>query len=747
MFRFLILCLLVPCLFLPALAQDTTQVRLLQDLAWKYIRKQERTPAILDSARIYIAKAAALSITLHDSKGEGISYRMYSTVYRLLNQPEKGHVYLNKAMDLFKKYNYKAEIGETFFEMSGYEPNDTDDGARAKILCYEKAVPYFEQVGDKKRVGDFEKGLGEFYCELGKYPEASIHLSRAETAYKSAGYKADLEGLYDLMGIVASMMSDYEQGVKYGLLALKTAKENKDSSLQLATIYNRLGLTYMKLSQFQDALNNYRLGLAIGEKYKDRSTVLVISGNIVSILCRMGGHLDEALALQQSVVKRYPTDDPSDQVYREIAFMMIYRYMKRYPEAQIYCNRALALSSRRKKDDSVQYVVYKSIIPFFLDTRQFDQARKYLVLNETYCLKQNTPKDLAENHYQWYLMDSTQGNYQSAIIHLRKTWKLNESIYKRTQWEQISQLRVKYETEQKDQDLQLKEQNIQLLIKKGQLQQTSLAKERTTRNAIIGGAVMLVLLLGLGYNRYRLKQRSNIQLTAQQKEINRQNHSLQDLINSQNKLLKEKEWLLKEIHHRVKNNLQFIISLLNMQSAYLDNDAAIAAIRESQSRMYAMSLIHQKLYHSDEISFIDMVNYIHEMVNYLSDSLIREGNVHFDLQLDDIELEAVQAAPVGLILNEAITNAIKYAFPGNRDGIITIKLRYTDTGEILLSISDNGTGLPTDVKKEGSLGMKLITTLSEQLEAKLCISNDNGLHISMLFAEEVYNTRLHPLPA
>jgi two-component sensor histidine kinase len=186
--------------------------------------------------------------------------------------------------------------------------------------------------------------------------------------------------------------------------------------------------------------------------------------------------------------------------------------------------------------------------------------------------------------------------------------------------------------------------------------------------------------------------------------------------------------------------LQFIISLLNMQSAYLDNDAAILAIRESQSRMYAMSLIHQKLYHSDEIAFIDMVKYVRDMITYLSDSLIREGNVVFDLQLDDIELEAVQAAPVGLILNEAITNSIKYAFPDNRPGIITIKLLYTETGEILLSIADNGIGLSEEVTRVDSLGMKLITTLSEQLEASLSISNDNGLHISILFAEEAYTS-------
>ncbi|GAA3936137.1 hypothetical protein GO495_14185 [Chitinophaga oryziterrae] len=740
MFRYTFLCLLLLALSISAFAQDTARVRKLQDRAWQYIRKTDKTPAVLDTARSFIAQAEALSSRIHYSLGTGNSYLMYSTLYRLMQQPEKGRAYLKKAMDIFKEYDYKAGMGEAYGELAEYESNDTDEGVTAKAHYCEQAVTYFYQLGDKKRVGDIEKGIGEYYGMLGKYPEASIHLNRAVNAYKSIGYQSNMEGLYDLMGIVATMMSDYQEGLKYGLLAVKTAKENKDSSLLLSTIYNRVGLTYGKLNQFEEALRNYNLGLAIADRYKDRSSVLIITGNIVGLLCRMGGNLEEALALQQSVVKRYPTNDIQEQIYRDVTFLIIYRYMKNYAEAQKYCDHALELSSRRGKDDAVQYVVYKSVIPFFLKTRQFAAARKYLLQNEAYCIKQNTPKDLAENHYQWYVMDSTQGDYKSAVEHLRRTWKLNDSIYYQTQSQQLSQLRVKYETEQKDQDLKLKEQNIQLLIKKGQLQQTSLAKARTTRNAIIGGAVMLVLLLGLGYNRYRLKQRSNIQLTAQQEKINLQNLSLQELINSQNKLLNEKEWLLKEIHHRVKNNLQFIISLLNMQSAYLDNEAAISAIRESQSRMYAMSLIHQKLYHSDEIAFIDMVKYVRDMITYLSDSLIREGNVEFDLQLDDIELEAVQAAPVGLILNEAITNSIKYAFPDNSPGIITIKLLYTETGEILLSIADNGIGLSEEVTRVDSLGMKLITTLSEQLEATLSIRNDNGLHISILFAEEAYTS-------
>jgi two-component sensor histidine kinase len=152
--------------------------------------------------------------------------------------------------------------------------------------------------------------------------------------------------------------------------------------------------------------------------------------------------------------------------------------------------------------------------------------------------------------------------------------------------------------------------------------------------------------------------------------------------------------------------------------------------------MYAMSLIHQKLYQSDEIAVINMENYIRELINYLRDSLTTGTHIHFDLQIDAIELEATQAAPVGLILNEAVTNAIKYAFPNGNTGTVTIKLLYTDTEELLLSISDNGIGLAKESKQQDSLGMTLIETLSEQLEGALTITNQNGLTIAVLFKEE-----------
>lgn len=714
-------------LFCPSIAsaqqKDTSHVRMLLELCDNYLQKESK----FDTCRLLIQQVEAMSNDLHFPIGEGKAALMWSKLFRLQKQPDKGQPYLKKAFAIFTKYDYKDGLAEAWIESADYQPY-TDEGILIEIENKEKAIALFEKAGNIKRMGDAEVSVGDHYADLGKYPESWVHLNRALHIYQNIGFNKSLEGLYDLLGVVATLMGDFQEGLRYGLLAVKTARENNDTSLVLCTIYNRVGITYVKVSDFKEAYKYYMLALEIAEKYHDESSIKLVTDNIVNVSPKVG-KLKEGLAMQQELDRRYPGKIVEDKIFRTATFLGLYREMNNFRIGQQYCDRLLALSATVKPDATIQYVVYKTVIRFYITSKQFDKAYKYIAINDTFSRKRNARQDLAENYYSRFKVDSALGKFSSAIVYLQKARLLNDSLFNDRKNLQFTQLRVRYETEQKDQDIKMKGQNIQLLTKKGELQQSLLDKERTRRNAIIGGAVMLLLLMGLGYNRYRLKQRSNIRLQAQQVEINQQNHSLQ-------KLLTEKEWLLKEIHHRVKNNLQFIISLLNIQSAYLDNEEAVSAIRESQSRMYAMSLIHQKLYQSDEIAVINMERYIREMISYLTDSMVFMSQIHFELEIDPIELEATQAAPLGLILNETITNAIKYAFPDGRAGIITIKLLYTDTEEIMLSIADNGIGWSKELKKQGSLGMTLIEMLSEQLEGTLSITSDNGVAIVLMFKEE-----------
>ena len=157
-----------------------------------------------------------------------------------------------------------------------------------------------------------------------------------------------------------------------------------------------------------------------------------------------------------------------------------------------------------------------------------------------------------------------------------------------------------------------------------------------------------------------------------------------------------------------------------------------------------MSLIHQKLYNTENVSSIDMSSYIRELASYLGDSFDTERRIRFELAIEPLEMDVSQAVPLGLILNEAITNSLKYAFPNDREGVIEITLSNTSSNQYLIEISDNGIGIPSHLKnkKAGSLGMSLMAGLSEDLDGSFSIENNNGTVIRVLFVHNISIKRL-----
>jgi len=265
--------------------------------------------------------------------------------------------------------------------------------------------------------------------------------------------------------------------------------------------------------------------------------------------------------------------------------------------------------------------------------------------------------------------------------------------------------------------------NIMPLIEAERLTIAVKKKSSITRYATII-TFLLVALLIFGI----IIIRQNRKMKVQQKEIRDQNISLYRMID-------EKEVLVKEIHHRVKNNLQIITSLLESQSAYLKSES-LDAIRDTQHRIFSMSLIHQKLY-QPEISEakIDMTVYLHELVKYLCESFQTNQRIRFKMDLEPVELDISLAMPMGMILNEAITNSVKYAFPGKQEGLITISIKRNAENMLVFFVADNGIGLPhtPDINKINSLGMKLMKGLSDDIAAKFSIKNNQGTQITIEF--------------
>lgn len=207
--------------------------------------------------------------------------------------------------------------------------------------------------------------------------------------------------------------------------------------------------------------------------------------------------------------------------------------------------------------------------------------------------------------------------------------------------------------------------------------------------------------------------------------------------------LKEKDVLLREIHHRVKNNMQIVSSLINLQAHRLDDLETKTALKESQNRIKSMAMIHEKLYQSDDLSHINFADYVENMVRGLFYSYNVEEQVELVLDVDEVQLNIETAVPCGLIISELVSNSLKYAFPPSGNGKIRISLQ-KQGDEYELTLGDDGVGFPEelDYRKTESLGLQLVNTLVNQLEGEMELDRSQGTEFKIRFIELQYKERI-----
>lgn len=207
-----------------------------------------------------------------------------------------------------------------------------------------------------------------------------------------------------------------------------------------------------------------------------------------------------------------------------------------------------------------------------------------------------------------------------------------------------------------------------------------------------------------------------------------------------NNSLEEKELLLKEIHHRVKNNLMVISSLLAIQSHYIKDQDAREVFKDSQNRAKSMAMIHEKLYSSTDLKRIDFGDYLRNLTTGLFSTYVLDPTViNLNMDVDDVNLDINTSIPLGLIVNELISNSMKYAFPEGRNGEINISLKSID-GNIILTTSDNGVGFPEnlDFKNTDSLGLKLVNSLINQIQGEIELDRNDGTEFKIIFKDIEY---------
>lgn len=250
------------------------------------------------------------------------------------------------------------------------------------------------------------------------------------------------------------------------------------------------------------------------------------------------------------------------------------------------------------------------------------------------------------------------------------------------------------------------------LERENSLKSGELIRERKFKAILIGGAILLLLATGIILMQYKKQRAKNLVIQKQSDEL---------------------QVLMKEIHHRVKNNLQVISSLLDLQSMTITDSQASEAVKEGKNRVQSMALIHQNLYSDGNLKGIRAKEYIKTLMQSLCDSYnITNDKVKVNTKIDDLNLDVDTMIPLGLVLNELVSNSLKYAFKDGRTGELNVVLKESEQ-KLLLKVSDNGTGYPEgmNIKEAKSFGLKMVRAFAQKLKAKLDIYNDNGAVVEM----------------
>jgi two-component system, sensor histidine kinase PdtaS len=699
-----------------------------------------------DSVVFFLSQAREESKALHEPKWGRQALCLLGKAFVAGNGLEQGSAFFEQLTDECRvagDLDNEAKAWTCRGLYTAYSPGSTKD-----------RIFYLEKARDLYRRQKNPEGEISALMNIGYLLVTDLQLTKGEQAFRQALNIEDSIGFpythYTTNAIAMATFFEgkYGEPLKYALQTVKTAEAVKDS-IGWGVFYGRMGVLYSlpgnrnaeSLKWMGKSLDRFILTGGDPSLYRNL-------GNMVNLLAE-NGQPAEALARVQHIAKLSPPSGLAERLGYHLMLGECYAALKKYDLAEKSYLEAAKLEKEAKPmrgSFSRGYTIAK-IGMFYFSAGRYPSANKYFQQFLSDPSHLNVPlKMTMDVQKMLFVMDSASGQYASAIRHFEQYLQLLDSNFSISERRQVEELGIQYETEKKENDIKKRDQHIQSLTQADLLRQASLRRADLIKNITIAGIGLLLIIGGLLYRQYRQKQKVNEVITRTNEVITQKN----EVITRKNELLEhlviEKERLLKEVHHRVKNNLHTVISLLESQADHLENDA-LKAIENSQHRIYAMSMIHQKIYQSEDIRTIDMAEYLTEFIRYLRDSFGRPAHIRVQLNTEALKLGVSQAIPVALIINEAVTNSIKYAFPGNRTGEIIIEL-YQIGEQIKLSVTDNGIGIdPVLIDAElNSLGIELIKGLSLELEGKITIEIKKGTRITVLFnPDPLYSPGAHLL--
>lgn len=683
-------------------ADGEKQIQLLVEIGIWYLHQPGNLKKDLISAGFYIKRASDLSIINKSVKWQNECLFLLGELYLQKQNTLKGkEVFFQLASSGQKERNFE-KVARAYQNLGALLPGRDP----MKRVYFQRSLKAYKKTLLKEKEIELLGNISG--CDATISPNLMENdLTEMISLMKSTGFKHVLYAENQLT-VALGRQGKYVGALAHANIALENMKWSGINAAA-GSIYIHFGSLYESIGKNDEALLWYKKAL---NTRKTETHVFWYKSLLFVTSMLMNTHPEESLSILKTITDQFPPKS----VWERLQILSIkgecYKELKQPGAADQSYMSFLKLSNQYPLEDSNGELTsaYLLIGNFYISRSNVEKAS--LFLKKALTNSQKSVDMAAAKYFLLFRIDSLEGNYRSAMQNHIKYKLYNDSLTGIDQRKKLDELSVLYTAKKKDQD-------IKLLRQRGKVQQAELKQSNLIRNIMIAGTLLLLIIVTLLYSRFQLKKQAN-------KEVSKRNLALKNLVD-------EKEWLIKEVHHRVKNNLQTIISLLQSQAAYLQDDA-LKAIETSQNRIYTMSLIHQKLYQSDDIQTIDMAIYIPELIRYLKDSFDNSNKIDFNIKVVQVNLDASIAIPVALIINEALTNSIKYAFPGNVPGSVSVSLQ--QEGELLkLELSDNGIGMKKKSIQENpvSLGLQLIKGLTKEIHGEVSFRSNHGVKITLLF--------------
>lgn len=548
--------------------------------------------------------------------------------------------------------------------------------------------------------------LGILYDQLGKmdsaffyYEKCLVELGKFDNNGADASILFNMGSLYESMGNYAQALSKYFESL--------TIREEYKDQRRIAMCLEGIALIYQKQNKYDLASLYFHRSLETLDGEKHALQLEILYSNITNLFLKTEKLDSVAFYLEKVKTLANELNDEEGMAYAISLESKLEIQNANFNKALTLCKEAFAYYSSIKYPLMEQTLLLREVEILALQ-KKFGEAKKLALSLNRY--KSLNSKQLQRDlHSLLAQVNDSLGNYGEALFHERLFHSYQDSIYNVELAGELADLRTKYESEK----------NARVVDKMSlekEVQSKELEKTRTQIWWLVIGLAIVVFTSSIIWKLY--KDRTQKAIMLEEKNI-----MIEDA-------LIERELLLKEIHHRVKNNLQIVSSLLNIQAE--TDFSAQEVIQTSQDRVQAMAMIHEKLYQSEQLNSLNSKDYIETLVEQYKVSH-RDGSIQptFFTQLNEITLSLDKLIPIGLIINECITNTFKYAFSSEDQGEINISLNH-ENNQAILSISDNGSGFDLTNKKV-SLGMRLIEGLTKQLEGRLQIFSENGTHYNISF--------------